>query len=148
MSHTTTISKIVFTDKAALRSAIKELKQNGVKCDLLENATPRAYYDNQQGLGTAPMVVKLHDARYDIGLYQNDELKGLEARTDFYGGTVQKVLGAKARAGEDQDQARIGKLYQMYGIHAATRKATQQGFMVRRSTKADGTVQLQLTGSA
>ena len=145
MSHTATIDAVVISDEHALRAAITELKNNGVNCDLLENAMARAYYPNQSGMDTeARFVVKLHDSRYDVGLYAKEDNSGYEARTDLWGGDVQKVLGAKAQEGESDAQAALGKLFQTYAIHAATRKATQQGYRVNRVTKDDGTVQLQI----
>lgn len=145
MSHTTTIAAIAFTDMQALQAAIDELKSNGVKCDLLENAQPRAYYPNQEGMGVAPYVVKVHDASYDVGLYPAAEGQGFEARTDLYGGSVQKVLGAVAGEGETKEQAAIGKLYNTYAVHVSTREATRNGYQVQRVNRPDGSVQLRLT---
>jgi len=144
MSHTTTIDKVIITDIAALRSAIAELKGKGVNCELLESAKPRAYYANQEGMGEAPYVIQLSDASYDIGLYEREDNKGYDSRTDLYGGTVQRSVGVKQGEGESKEQAAIGKVLQMYGIHATTRKAAQQGYQVTRTTKNDGTVQLQI----
>jgi hypothetical protein len=146
MSHTTAINCIKITDISALRSAITELKSHGVKCDLLENAVPRAYYPNQEGLGKAEFVVNVKDARYDVGLYKDKEGVGYEARCDFYTGSIEDVLGAKAQKGEDIEMARLGKLYQTYAIHAATNAAVQQGYSVQRINQEGGTVQLQVTG--
>lgn len=146
MSHTSTINSIAITDQAALRSAIIELKQRGVNCELLENATPRAYYDTQDGMGQAPLVMKLNDSPYDVGFYPRaDGQEGFEARTDFFSGHVERVLGAPAGEGENREQAKMGKLYQMYAVHAATNKAVMQGYSVSRNEKADGTIQLQVT---
>lgn len=142
MSHTTTIDAIMFTDMGALQAAINELKATGVDCELLQNIKPRAYFSDQKGMGVAPYVVKLNDARYDIGLYESEE-GGYEARTDFYGGTVEKQLGVQDNE-VSAEQRKMGKLYQMYGVHAATRKAVQQGYGVNRVNKADGTVQLRI----
>lgn len=147
MSHTTSIDAVVITDIAALRSAITELKRNGISCDLLENAIPRAYYPNQEGLGEAPFVVKLSDSKYDVGLYRTDK-GNYEARADLYNNQVANVLGVTPKEGETKQQAALGKLYQMYAIHATTRKATQQGYVVNRTAKNDGTVQLQIAVAA
>lgn len=141
MSHTTRINGITITDVTALRAAITELKAQGVKCDLLENAQPRGFFPNQSGMETAPYVLKLEDSRYDVGLYPNTQGKGYECRTDFWGGDVERHLGTP---NPTTDQARLGKLYQMYGVHAATRQAMMQGYTVQRSAKADGTIQLVL----
>ena len=146
MSHTTAINCIKITDVAALRSAIIELKSHGVKCDLLENAVPRAYYPDQKGMGKADFVVNLKDASYDVGLYKDQDGKGYSARCDFYNGSVERELGATRQDDEDPNMARLGKLYQSYAIHAATNAAVQQGYTVQRVNQEGGTVQLQVTG--
>lgn len=149
MSHTTTIGTILFADVDALRAAIHELKQEGVNCDLLETVRgvkleARAYYGGQAGMENPDMVIKMNDGPYDVGLYQTEDNKGMEARADFWGGHIERQLGAKAQKGEDINQARMGKLYQKYAIHAATRKAVQQGYTVNRVNQSDGTVQLRI----
>lgn len=141
MSHTTTIESVTISDIYALKSAVAELKQNGINCELIENATPRAYYNNQSGLEEAPYVLKLEDCQYDVGFYKRQD-GSYEARADFWAGHVEKVLGSPAREGESADQARLGKLYQTYAVHAATRKAIEQGYSVNRVVKDDGTIQL------
>lgn len=145
MSHTSTISSILISDTAALRATVAELKSKGVRCDLLENAIPRSYSSMQEGMNTkAPFVVKLHDAQFDVGLYESNDGKGLEARTDFWNGSVERQLGVKPGEGDDAEQAKMGKLYQTYAVQAATRKAVQQGYRVNRVNKQDGGVQLQI----
>ena len=141
MSHTSTVNSIAINDITALNSAISELKSRGVNCELLENAKPRAYYSNQEGMGTAPYVVRLTDAKYDIGLYETST-KEYEVRTDFFGGSVENVLGVSATDDEDRAQARLGKLYQAYGTHAAINQAVRQGYNVTRQDKENGEVQL------
>lgn len=144
MSHTSTISSIVITDIHALKAAVKELKTLGVNCDLLESIKPRAYSSSQNGMNkAAPYVIKLHDADYDIGLYLTSDNKGLEARTDFYMGSVTKELGVNDKS-VPSAQSKMGKLYQLYAVHAATRKANQQGFTVSRGVLKDGTIQLRV----
>ena len=59
---------------------------------------------------------------------------------------IEKVLGAKACSVESAAQAKMGKLFQMYGIHAATEAARKKGHMVKRVTKEDGRVLLEVTG--
>ncbi len=143
MSHTTTIDSVVFSDIDALKAAVAELQKSGVKCSLLVNAVPRAYYANQQGMGEAPFVLKLDDSRFDVGFYYDKDKKGYTPRTDLFGNHVANVLGAKkTQDHETPMQCALGKLNQMYGVHAATRQAVKQGYSVRRSTKPDGTVQL------
>lgn len=146
MSHTSEISNIVFQDVAALTAAVNELSGKGIKCALVKDATPRAYYSNQQGMGKASYVLQLHDAPYDVGFYPTATGKGYVARTDLFAGHVARVLGATAAPGETAQQAALGKLNQAYAIHAATRKAVQQGMSVQRVNNADGSVRLVVGG--
>lgn len=145
MSHTTSIKGIVIQDVAALKSAVKEMAKNGIKIELAEDATPRAYYSNQQGLGKAAFVLKLADAKYDVGLYASKDASGktvYEARTDFWGGSVENVLGVPAKSPEQRDQAKLGKFFQMYGLHAVEGSLRSQGKMFQRTTDKDGRIKL------
>lgn len=144
MSHTSEIKAVAIVDIDALRQTVAELNKAGVKCSLLQNATPRAYFAGQQGMGLAPYVLKLDDAPYDVGFYDNGQ-GGYTARTDFWGGHVARVLGAKPLQGEDSNQAQLGKLFNSYAVNATVRQATKQGYRVMRNTQADGSVQLTLT---
>lgn len=146
MSHTTSIKAIKIQSISALQSAIAEMQQSGIPITLVPNATPRAYFAQQAGMSQADYVVQLGGAcRYDIGLYKAEE--GYEARTDFWGGDVEKLLGVKPRSPENAEQAKMGKLFQMYGIHAAMEQCRRKGQTVRRITKEDGTVSLAITGN-
>ena len=145
MSHTTAIDSVIISDVAALQAAITELSREGISCELLENAKPRAYYSSQEGLGQARYVVKLNKADYDVGLYDNGQ-GGYEARTDFWGGSVERQLGAQATGSEDRQHARMGKLFQRYAVCAAENHAAMNGYSTSRTTKADGTMQLVLNG--
>lgn len=144
MSHTSTIDAVIITDVKALEAAIKELNTNGVSCELLRNAKPRAYYSNQENMGVADYVVRLNKSKYDVGLYQREGQKGYEARTDFFAGQVSSQLGVKPADGESTAQAGLGKLYNLYAVHAATRTAVQQGYRVNRKNNTDGSVQLRV----
>lgn len=146
MSHTTAIKAVKIQSVSALRSAIAEMAQKGMQISLKENAHPRAYFNNQAGMGLADFVVEIPGAKYDVGLYKQED-GSYEARTDYYGGTVAQVLGATPTKPEYADQAKMGKLFQMYGIHAALEAARRKGLTARRIEKADGTIQLELTGA-
>ncbi len=146
ISHTSTIRSIKIQSITALRTAVTELAATGVKCTLLENATPRGYSPNQVGMGPADFVIKLADSTYDIGLYKTEH--GYEARTDWFMGSVEKVLGAPPTCPEASEQAKLGKLFQMYGVAAATEQARRKGLSVRRFNKEDGTICLALTGAS
>lgn len=145
MSHTSTIKGIKITNIAALEAALKELTENGTKLTLIKDATPRAFYPDQKGLGKADYVIKIHAAPYDIGLYKQDD-GSYEPRTDFWQKHVEKVLGVPAASPEKADQAKLGKLFQMYAVCAATAVARSQGKMVRRINGTDGKVKLEITG--
>lgn len=146
MSHTSEISNIVFSDVAALKAAVTELSSKGIKCALVADATPRAYYSNQQGMGKADYVLQLQDAPYDVGFYKTGKGQGMVARTDLFGGHISRILGANPAKGESAQQAALGKLNQTYAIHAATRKAVQQGMTVQRVNNSDGSVRLVVGG--
>lgn len=146
MSHTTSIGSVVISDVSALNAAIRELKGEGVNCELLENAVPRAYYADQPNMGLAPIVVKLNSASYDVGLYDNGN-GGFEARTDFYGGSVERELGTKQYEKGEAEQAKLGKLFQRYAVCAAENHASMNGYVATRDTKADGTIQLVLNAA-
>jgi hypothetical protein len=146
MSHTTKIDSVVISDVGALAQAITELTAEGVRCELLENAMPRAYYNNQKGMETAPYVVKLHDSKYDVGLYDNGQ-GGYEARADFWAKEVENVLGAKAAGAGDAAQAKMGKLFQRYAVVAAENHAAMNGYSSQRNEQADGTLQLVLNAA-
>lgn len=147
MSHTSSISAIKIVSVSALRAAVTELASQGIKCSLIENAVPRAYFTNQTGMGKADFVLKLDAAKYDIGLYKQDD-GSYEARTDFYGGTVEAVLGGKATNAERTDQAKLGKLFQAYGLHVTMDEARRKGLSCKRVVKEDGTIRLVLTGAS
>lgn len=146
MSHTTSIKAVKIQSITALQAAIAELAASGIKISLTANATPRAYFENQAGMGKADFVVNIPGAAYDVGLYKTED-GSYEARSDFFGGSVSRVLGATATKPEYREQAQLGKLYQMYGVHAATEAARKKGHSVRRITAADGTIKLELTGA-
>lgn len=127
-----------------MRAAIEELQSQGVRANLIENATPRAYYNDQAGLGLAPYVIQLPQARYDIGVYQDGD--GYEMRTDFYGGSVAKEVGVVACSAATAEQAKLGKIFQYYALNAAEEQARNQGLMTQRVTGNEGAIELVLTG--
>jgi len=145
MSHTTSVKSIKIVSIPALEAAVAELAAKGIKISLAQNATPRAYYANQAGLGKADYVIKLGDAPYDIGLYKSED-GSYEARTDFFAGHIDRILGAKASKPENAQQARMGKFFQAYAINAAQIEARRKGYSTRRITGSDGVEKLVVTG--
>lgn len=145
MSHTSAIKSIKIQSISALRAAIEELSSQGVRANLIENATPRAYYNDQQGMGVAPFVIQLPQAKYDIGVYPTSD-GGYEMRTDFFGGSVAKEVGVVACSSETSEQAKLGKIFQYYALNAAEEQARNQGLMTQRVTGDEGAIELVLTG--
>lgn len=148
MSHTTTISSIALVSQSAIRGAISDLKSQGIRCELLEKATPRAYYKDQPGMGEADFVIQLQDSRYDVGLYRNNKGQ-YEARADLFAGEISRVLGAE-RSSDDvpQEQAALGKFFQAYTTRAVEEQASNEGYIVNRSMNADGSVVLNMVQAA
>lgn len=144
MSHTSVVKAITIRSITALNAAIAELNKTGVQMTLTPNAVPRAYFSSQAGMGQADYVIGLPGGRYDIGLYKTET--GYEARTDFWGGDIEKQLGAAASKPENKEQAKMGKLFQMYGVHAAMEEARKKGLQARRQKGADGREQVVVSG--
>lgn len=150
MSHTSSIASVPITDINVLRAAIEELARNGMSIRLETGGTPRAYFNNQAGMGKAAYVVRIPQADFDIGLYPIEGGKGYEARTDFFGGSVERCLGGTPTNAKDSQnliQAKLGKLYQMYGVHQATKAAQAKGYMVRRVAGPNDQIKLVVTGA-
>jgi len=84
-------------------------------------------------------VLKLEEASYDVGLYLKDS--NYEARTDFWGGSVERLLGVQDK-GVTDDQQKLGKLYQFYAVNATQRALSMKGISTVRTTKDNGTIQL------
>ena len=146
MSHTTSIKSIKISSVSALRASVTELKGMGIRCALKENAKPRAYYQQQEGMGVADFVLELHDSKYDVGFYKQPD-NTYEPRTDFFNSQVERVLGVKASDVAFTEQAKMGKFFQAYGVAAAMETARKQGHMVRKMTREDGTISLEITGA-
>lgn len=135
------------TNLQALRGAIADLQAGGIKCSLVEGGTPRAFYPNQEGLGPADFVLKLDASRYDVAFYKQSD-GSYEARTDFWGNDVVKVLGAKASDAKHEDQAKLGKLFQAYSVNVVQQQARMKGLMVRKVMGANGSIKLELSGAS
>lgn len=153
MSHTTEIDDVVISDIKALEAAIAELNAKGARCQLIKNAAPRAFYENQKGLEKTDYVIRLADSRYDVGLYKVPGKAGYRARADMFAGDVARVLGCGCSTdfigidpSPQESRLMLGKLYQTYAIHAAIRSSVAKGYTVRRVDNKDGSVRLVVTG--
>lgn len=146
MSHTTTVKSVKITDINALQLAIQQLKAEGVRVDLLQNAKPRMYYQNQHG--NSAYVIKLHDGQYDVGLDLQADGSYVPV-FDEHAGYVAKYLGAKRarKQGEESAQHALGNLLQKYAVNVAVNTAAMQGYIVE-STEVDndGNVHITLGG--
>lgn len=150
MSHTTKISSVQIRSTGAIEAAVAELKAAGVDIQLVPNAKPRAYYEEQQGMGVADFILKLGGCKYDVGLYKQED-GSYEIRADFWQDHIGSVLGAP---GSNQSQRHanpalaLGRFTQTYAIHATMESARRKGLSVQRTTRADGKVALTLTGAS
>ena len=146
MSHTTTIKAIKITNLAALRAAVAELASaKGIKISIEENAKPRAYFADQQGMGVAPIVLRLADSPYDVGVYPSND-GSYELRADFFKGAVAKILGSPVIDPARAEQSQLGKLFQAYALNAAQMEARKKGYTTRRVPGQNGVEKLVVTG--
>jgi hypothetical protein len=142
MSHTVQINNVEITNLQALRAAVSELQEKGVPITILENVVPNAYYASQAGMNTeAPIVLRSPQAPYDVAFYEKQNVKGQRTyvpTTDVYGGHVQRLYGNK--------HSPLGKLQQLYSVHAVQQQAARKGYRVQRKEQMDGTITLELIG--
>ena len=137
MSHTSTVGTVQIKSITALQRTVSELNELGVRCELVQNASPRAYYSHQ--MGTLPYVLKLPGTSYDVGFKQ--EGQALVPVFDDYQGYVRSQLGATN--GDRTLEGSIGRLTQLYAKNAAIEAAALQGYTVEGSSMdAEGNVQL------
>jgi len=133
MSHTTKIDTVPVKDIEAVKSAVSELKQQGINIELLTNVNPRMYYKNQHG--NCDFVLNLKDSVYDVGLNavkdSNGYIDHYEYVFDEHANYVGKVLGIPSQAGADPILAQLAKFTSLYSKHAAINSARNQGFNVR-----------------
>lgn len=147
MSHTTTIKSVPIKDVQALKAAVKELQDAGVKCELRENCMPRMYSEGQaRAVGTCDYVLHLPNSRYDVGFVKQADGSYAPA-FDEWSGQVAGTLGAACplpNTAEGKAQHAIGKLMQSYGKHAAINQARREGYTVE-SAKHDNKGNLVIT---
>ncbi|QSY98672.1 DUF1257 domain-containing protein (plasmid) [Rhizobium bangladeshense] len=156
MSHTTKISGLAIKDVSAMHAAVRKLNNQGVRCELVENAKPRMYYDNQlirhgYKKAEADLCLKLTDGEYDIGFMKQAD--GSYAPVfDEHANYVGRILGAGAscpmpHTAEGRAQHQMGKFMQAYAVEAATNAAISRGYIVESADiDQTGAVQLVLSG--
>ena len=156
MSHVTKLKSVPIRDGKALLAAVKELQKLGVKCELEQNAKPRLWSDSQaQQLGDCEYVLRLKDARFDVGFKAEYEekngrkvLKQYNAYTDTYGGSVAKAIGmdvSQLPKGTSYETAAMARLSQLYTKHATLNQARAMGYSARQiKQSADGSLQIVL----
>jgi hypothetical protein len=132
-----------------MRDAVAHLKQQGINCELLENAKPRMYYSNQEGV--CDFVLRLSDGNYDVGFKFDQTTGEYVAVLDTWNGYVANQIGADRATcpipttPEGRTQHAMGKFLQEYGLHAAINAATEDGMIVNGYTKDEkGNYQLEL----
>lgn len=163
MSHTTTVSGLSIKFADSIRAAVTEMKTNGLNVELLENATPRMYYPHQmQEVGDCDFVLKVKDAKYDVGLKWNSEAEEYDLIFDEWGGnqnssfawdgSIRNAIGIKSKHPEatkigdspdwddnDKRLAHIAGFTTSYNRHLIQSKFTEQGWYdTTMTTTEDG----------
>jgi hypothetical protein len=148
VSHTTTLKGVVIRDTAALQSAVEDLRQSGVKCELLRDTAPRMYFGNQHG--KCDFTLKL-EGSYDVGFDKQADGSYVPV-FDEHANHVGREIGAgrscpMPTTPEGRAQHQIGKLMQRYSYHASVNAAVAQGYMVEGTeTDEHGNLHLTLVG--
>jgi len=146
MSHTTTVKSCPIRSVSALKSAIRKLQKNGVKCELVEDTFCKLYFESQsREIGKCEYVLKLENSPYDVGFKKNSE--GIyDIKMDEYAGHTAKKLGGKAPIQEGQDSSAhaIGQLLSAYSEEAVIETALEQGYMVESATYNETTGETEL----
>lgn len=120
MSHTSTLKTIHIRNKEAIKDAVAFLKRKGLDIDLMENTSPRMYYANQ--VGACDYILRLNNAKYDVGLKLNKNTMEYEILLDTYGDHVKNVLGVSgSKVTNDAPESLIAveQFVNAYGIMAA-----------------------------
>lgn len=153
MSHITTMA-VKVTDIEAARLAAQEFGA------VLERKSTYNWYSRSVGdyplpagmtvdqLGKCDYVIRIPGVRYEVGLVKQGD--GYIFAWDFYGydGNSEhdghKLL--RAFGTEGQPERGVHKLAQAYSVHAVTRAAKKQGYMVARKQGQNGATRLVVTG--
>lgn len=146
MSHNVTFAGVKIEDIDALRDAVKELADQGVKVRLSQSGTFRTWPGQPN---KCDYTIEVAGSNHDVGLIKQPD--GTYAPVfDPYGGGVARALGAEAQFCNvaDGGAARnLGKLVQTYATCKAEREAASAGLMTSRSyDKTSGKVMLTVTG--
>ena len=137
MSHNVVVNNIKITDLVALEQAVNELKQAGSNISIAYNCRYRGY-DTRQSIDNMPVVIKLHDAPWDIG-FGKDEQGNYNPVFDPYKGYVQKEVGYYAGELDSKScdvnspSIHLGRLIQHYTACKIEREVAMQGHSVTRT---------------
>jgi hypothetical protein len=149
MSHVASID-IAINDLTALKAAVKELG-----CEWREGQLNYKWYGTSVGdyplpkgmtvemLGKCSHAIKVPGVNYEIGVVKMPD-GTFTLAYDFYGYDGGTHDGHKllAKFGE-----KLGKLVQGYAVHRATLEAQRKGLRVIRTTTANGSIRLAITGA-
>lgn len=147
MSHTTRVSNVAIRDIRALRSAVLDLQQKGINCELLENTKPRMYSRGQEV--QCDFVLRIPESPYDVG-FEKQADGSYSPMFDEFCGHVGKQIGAACpmpNTKEGRVQHQIGQVMQNYAKHAALNAARDKGYSVQDcSVDAQGNVKIKING--
>lgn len=130
MSHTTTLKSVAINDIVALEEAVTFLKERGLDAELIQDAKPRMYYENQYG--KCDYVLRLKNSPYDIGFAKQAD--GSYAPVfDSWNGYLQSQIGNPSSCkipttAEEREAAAVASLLNAYGVHAAKRQLESEGY--------------------
>lgn len=150
MSHITKLNGVQIKDVAAIKAAVAELKQKGIDCELVQNATVRMHSERETNqVGKCEYVLKLNKGQYDLGFKKQAD-GTYQPVMDTYGSHVGKQIGAACpmpNSAEGRAQHQAGQFMQLYAKHAATNAARAKGYQIQSATvDQSGSVQLQIVG--
>lgn len=134
MSHTTRVNTVKIQDVRALRSAVQDLKNSGVNCELEENARPRMYFKQQEV--QCDYVLRLKDGKYDLGFEKQADgsyTPIFDEHANYVGGQIGAAC-PMPNTKEGRTQHQIGRFMQNYAKHAAMNAARDKGQLVESCT--------------
>ena len=134
MSHNVTIKGVKITDVHALKSAVRELNQKNptLKLKVTETGKFRTWPGQDD---TCAFAVEIPGSSHDLGFVKQTD-GSFAPVFDPFGGGVGRAIGADwahvPSCSMHSPEAAIGRLMQLYAVHAVERQALNQGLSTSR----------------